>query len=581
MMLPAKKLLRFLLCMQIITAYSPAFSASSEPQSVVDMAHITTNLKAIIAFMYEVADPKDCTDELNNVYSAIQQNKSIISHSNAHVAVRNVLTFLKYHENVFESKNDFTVISTYLKDYLTNLDNGTLLLEMTRKPHSAKHRHKDDKKIVVSEEQFLRILQKARECMEHNEEKACCSPHQHHEHHQEKICPKTKIECKSGPKGEKGPQGKRGEGGFTGPTGVTGATGPAGATGATGPTGPIGPQGITGATGPIGPQGTTGPTGPIGPQGITGATGPTGATGATGVGVTGATGPAGFTGSTGATGSRGPTGPTGANGCTGVSGATGATGPTGPTGANGATGATGLNGLNGATGVTGPTGATGTGGTPGATGVTGQTGDQGPTGNTGATGMSVLGPTGPTGAAGATGATGSTGATGATGSTGATGPGGTGSMGPTGATGATGSTGATGTIITEYAYIYNLSAQTVAVGAAVTFDLNGPAFGTITHTLGTSAILINDAGTYTFDFIVSGTTANQFTIFVNGVANTSTTYGTGIANSQTVGQATITVPAVTTITLVNHTSASPITLATTQGGSAVNVNASILIERVL
>src|SRR5579863_886958 len=322
MMLPAKKLLRFLFCMQIITAYSFAFSAPSapsEPQSVIDMAHLTTNLKAIIAFMYEVADPKDCTEELNNVYSAIQQNKSIISHSNAQVAVRNVLTFLKYHENVFESKNDFTVISTYLKDYLTNLDNGTLLLEMTRKPYSSKHRHKDDKKIVVSEDQFIRILQKARECMQQrNEEKSCCS---HHQHHEETTCQKTKIECKSGPKGEKGPRGKRGEEGITGPTGVTGATGPAGATGATGPTGPTGPAGATGATGPTGPQGATGATGPTGPQGITGATGPTGATGATGVGVTGATGPTGSTGSTGPTGSRGPTGQTGANGCTGVSGA--------------------------------------------------------------------------------------------------------------------------------------------------------------------------------------------------------------------------------------------------------------------
>jgi hypothetical protein len=476
MMLLKKKLLRILFCAQIITTYNYVVPAECEPQSIIDMAHLPLRLQAIINFVHDTIDSENHSKEFKTVYRAIQKNKSIISHSIAEKVTRECLQYIENLTDYFTNQNDAHTISDYLKNYLHDLRNGTLLSELTHRKHSTHHKNQ---KRDISHEKFCQVLEKARECAAI---KQCCQ----------------------------GPRGKRGERGHHG---ITGATGETGVTGVTGATGATGNTGVTGATGPGG-SGSVGPTGP------------TGATGATGASVTGATGNNGVTGATGNTGATGATGP-------GGSGSIGATGPTGPTGA------TGINGLNGPTGPAGNTGATG------------------------ATGAGATGPTGPIGATGPTGATGSTGATGATGST-----------------GAAGATGATGITITEYAYIYNTSTQTVPLEGSVTFDTNGPIAGSIIHTAGTALTFLTNAGTYKFDFIVSGTSANQFTLFINGIADTSTTYGTGVGNTETVGQAIITVPAATTVTLVNHTSAGAITLATLLGGSATNVNASLSIERL-
>jgi hypothetical protein len=455
----SKKLLRFLLCAQIMTTYTYTIPTECEPQSVVDIAHLPIKFQAIINFVHDTINPEDYTEEFKTIYHATQNNINIVSHAIAAKATLDCIQYIEYLTNCFASKDEAQIILDYLNNYSDDLRNGVLLSKLTRKKHVTKHKnHKKE----ISHEKFCHILEKARECAAI---KQCCQA----------------------------PRGKRGEKGHRGTTGATGPTGPTGATGSTG---------ATGATGPGG-------------SGSIGATGPTGATGATGAGVTGATG---------ATGATGP----------GGSGSIGATGPTGPTGANG------LNGLNGATGATGRTGATG--------------------------------PTGPTGANGATGATGATGTNGLNGATGATG-----FTGPTGPTGATGITGVT---ITEYAYIYNTTAQVVGVESAVTFGSNGPFTAGISHTAGTAPTTLTNGGIYKIDFIVSGTTANQFTIFVNGVANASTTYGTGALNSETIGQAIITVAPGAVITLVNHTSAGAITLTTSLGGSVATVNAAMSIEQL-
>ena len=348
-------------------------------------------------------------------------------------------------------------------------------------------------------------------------------------------------------------------GGFSGQGfGTTGATGPCctGPTGPTGITGNTGPTGITGFTGNTGPTGTTGPTGVTGPTGITGNTGPTGVTG-----FTGNTGPTGTTGPTGITGFTGPTGPTGTTGPTGV------TGSTGPTGITGNTGPTGITGFTGDTGPTGPTGATGPTGPTGSTGPTGITGNTGPTGITGFTGDT--GPTGPTGPC-CTGPTGATGATGPQGVTGATGP-----IGPTGVTGTDGTSGILG-----FGYIYNLTAQSVAVEAPIIFDSNGPLLG-VTHATPSPSIVIVNSGTYAITFSVSGTESNQFAIAINGTPNASTIYGSGAGTQQNTGLAILVLGAGDTITIVNHSSAAAVGLASVIGGTQANVNASVLIERLI
>ncbi|MED1754507.1 collagen-like protein, partial [Bacillus thuringiensis] len=275
--------------------------------------------------------------------------------------------------------------------------------------------------------------------------------------------------------------------------------------------------------------------GPTGPTGITGATGPSG-------GPPGPTGPTGITGATGPSGGPpGPTGPTGITGATGPSG--GPPGPTGPTGITGATGPSG--GPPGPTGPTGITGATGpSGGPPGPTGPTGITGATGPSGG-------PPGPTGPTGLSGIV-----------------------------GATGPTGPTGLTVSGLSHYAYVFNTAAQVVALEAPILFNSHGRMTSGFTHTLGTSQLMVLNAGDYKISFSVSGVEPNQFTLFLNGAPVTSAVYGSGAGTQQNNGQTILALAAGDIITLNNHTSAAAVTLQTLAGGTQTNINASIVIEKL-
>ena len=263
--------------------------------------------------------------------------------------------------------------------------------------------------------------------------------------------------------------------------------------------------------------------------------------------LAGPPGPAGPVGPVGPAGAIGPIGPQGVAGPAGAVGATGATGVAGPIGPQGAIGATGTTGAVGPQGVAGPTGATGT---------TGAAGPQG-----------VAGP------AGAVGATGITGAVGATGATGAAGP--TGATGTTGATGATGSAGG----IAGYAYIFNNSAEVVAIEAPIAFDQNGPLLG-ITHAPGNPGVVIGSAGTYSIQYSVSGVEPGQFSLFVNGAPILNSIYGSGAGTQQNSGLLILSLSANDVLTLVNHSSAAAVTLQTLAGGTQNNVNASLLILKL-
>ncbi|MGG5796493.1 BclA C-terminal domain-containing protein [Bacillus nitratireducens] len=274
----------------------------------------------------------------------------------------------------------------------------------------------------------------------------------------------------------------------------------------------------------------------IGPTGITGATGPTGLPGT--VGPPGPTGPTGITGATGPSGGPpGPTGPTGITGATGPSG--GPPGPTGPTGITGATGPSG--GPPGPTGPTGITGATGpSGGPPGPSGPTGLPGTVGPPGPTGPTGLSGI----------------------------------------IGATGPTGPTGLTLSGLSHYAYVFNTAAQVVALEAPILFNSHGRMTSGFTHTLGTSQLMVLNAGDYKISFSVSGVEPNQFTLFLNDAPVTSAVYGSGAGTQPNNGQTILALAAGDIITLNNHTSAAAVTLQTLAGGTQTNINASIVIEKL-
>ena len=323
--------------------------------------------------------------------------------------------------------------------------------------------------------------------------------------------------------------------------------------------GPQGPPGPTGATGPAGSIGTPGPAstipGPVGPAGPTGAIGPAGAAST----VPGPTGPTGAVSTV-----PGPIGPTGA--ASTVPGPTGPAGPTGPTGPAGA-----------ASTVPGPTGPAGAASTvPGPTGPAGAASTvPGPTGPAGAA-STVPGPTGPAGAASTVpGPTGPAGPTGPTGPTGAASivPGPTGPAGPTGPTGPSGG-------LSQYGYVYNISAQTVPVGAAVTFDTNGILTAGIAHSAGLAPITFSVPGNYKVAFSASAVESTQFTLFLNGVPLPGATYGSGAGTQQNNGQVIVALIATDVLTLQNYTSAAAVGLQTLAGGSQINVNASIVIEKL-
>lgn len=191
------------------------------------------------------------------------------------------------------------------------------------------------------------------------------------------------------------------------------------------------------------------------------------------------------------------------------------------------------------------------------------------------------GPTGSQGVPGATGEAGPQGEQGAQGIQGEQGPEGeSGPQGEQGEVGPTGPQGIPGTIgVLGYGYIYSVTTQSVAVEAPIVFGSTGPVLG-VTHAAGSSNIVVVAAGTYSITYSVSGTEPNQFAIFVNGVAAASTVYGSGAGTQQNTGQAILALGAGNTITIVNHSSAAAIGLASVVGGTQANVNASVLIERL-
>lgn len=245
----------------------------------------------------------------------------------------------------------------------------------------------------------------------------------------------------------------------------------------------------------------------------------------------------------GATGTAGVTGATGPQGPRGLRGAKGVAGLTGPTGARGPAGPAGTNGLNGVAGPAGTSGATGATGAAGATGLTGS-----------------LGPVGPVGATGAVGPAGPTGATGAAGTNGVNGTGGSGAS--------------------QYGYIYNLTAQTVAIDAVVLFDSNGVLTAGITHTPGSSAISIVSAGDYKVTFSASGAEPSQFALFLNGIQVPGTVYGSGAGVQQNNGQCIIAILANDVLTLRNRSSTAAVGLPSLMGGTQINVNASIVVQKL-
>jgi hypothetical protein len=264
-------------------------------------------------------------------------------------------------------------------------------------------------------------------------------------------------------------------------------------------------------------------------------------------------------GSTGAAGPQGEIGATGSAGSQGLQGVQGEVGAPGETGATGSQGEAGTSGVQGEVGLTGEDGAIGLEGPAGIAGPIGEAGPQGVPG--------VEGPEEPPGEAGSTGETGSAGEAGPAGETGPIGP--AGEAGPAGTSG-----------LSQYAFIYNLAGETVALEADVSFDSNGVLTPGITHAPGATGVTLATAGAYEVTFSVSGTEPSQMALFINGTLVPGTVYGSGAGTQQDTGQAIFVAPAGAVLTVRNHTSSAAVGLATPIGGTQPSSNASLVIEKL-
>jgi hypothetical protein len=225
-------------------------------------------------------------------------------------------------------------------------------------------------------------------------------------------------------------------------------------------------------------------------------------------------------------------------------------GPQGPQGPQGPSG--------GPQGPQGPKGPQGPQGTQGTQGPQGTQGTQGPQGTQGTQG--TQGPQGPQGPQGTQGTQGTQGL-----------------QGPQGTQGNTGTAGG----LSEFAYIYDVSGQSVAQEATVSFATNGVISAGITHAEPSDSIILVNAGTYAIWFYVAGTQPSQFALYQGGAPVTNSIYGSGAGTQPSPGMVIIIASAGDILTLRNHTSSpAAVTLQTLAGGTQTNITASILIEKI-
>jgi hypothetical protein len=140
--------------------------------------------------------------------------------------------------------------------------------------------------------------------------------------------------------------------------------------------------------------------------------------------------------------------------------------------------------------------------------------------------------------------------------------------------------------VVEYAYVYNLTARSVALETDVSLDSNGVITSGITHAPGTPGIALLAAGDYKVTFSVSATEPNQVALFLNGSVVNGAIYGSGAGTQQNTGQAIVRIGAGDVVaggavlTVRNHSTTAAIGLASVIGGTQANANASVLIEKL-
>lgn len=131
-----------------------------------------------------------------------------------------------------------------------------------------------------------------------------------------------------------------------------------------------------------------------------------------------------------------------------------------------------------------------------------------------------------------------------------------------------------------YGSFYCTSEQDVAIEAPVLFS-NSQNVLNMTHVLGTGEIKVQKAGVYLFVFVVSTNQACQFTIFVNGVPDTTTTAGINKGANVLQLRQEIELKVGDIVTVVNHTSATGnVKITSNVGGLLPGINAQLLLTKI-
>jgi len=119
----------------------------------------------------------------------------------------------------------------------------------------------------------------------------------------------------------------------------------------------------------------------------------------------------------------------------------------------------------------------------------------------------------------------------------------------------------------------------VAAGSAVQFPQDGPQSGTIVRA-GASTFTLANAGTYRVAFSVSVTEAGQLELTLNGAPLAYTVYGRATGTSEISGEALVTAPAASLLSVVNPAGNSPALTITPLAGGTHPSAASLIIEQL-
>ncbi len=162
-----------------------------------------------------------------------------------------------------------------------------------------------------------------------------------------------------------------------------------------------------------------------------------------------------------------------------------------------------------------------------------------------------------------------------------------GPQGPQGATGATGATGAPGTGIEPvfgYFYLQNIDArQTIGVGEAVPFPMNGPSSGL--YRSNATEFVLPDIGVYEVTWQVSVNEPGQLVLTLDGVEVPSTVVGRNTGTTQIVGNVLIqtSVPGSLLSVRIPTYTTTALTLSPSAGGTTLltsPLTSSLVIKRL-